>query len=273
MSTAKKIAKRLVRVLPFRAIYRIFVMLPYFLPRLIKASVWTWQKTENSNFYYDLTDKNILDLAHFISIACKIEPGQAEAYFDEVRHDELLRTHIREILKDDKSMRDSNLQLGRRLGWYAVVRAMKPKLVVETGVHQGIGAVTIITALMRNSEEGFSGRYLGTDIDPKAGVLLKGRYLNFGDLLFGDSLESLEKISEKVDVFISDSDHSESYEAREYEIMTHKLNPGSVILSDNSHSAETLLKYSRSRHRKFLFFKEEPKSHWYPGAGIGISFV
>jgi hypothetical protein len=44
-------------------------------------------------------------------------------------------------------MKHSQLQLGRRIGWYAFARATKPKLVVETGVHQGIGAVTLIRAL------------------------------------------------------------------------------------------------------------------------------
>jgi hypothetical protein len=24
--------------------------------------------------------------------------------------------------------------------------------------------------------------------------------------------------------------------------------------------------------RNFVFFKEQPKAHWYPGAGIGISY-
>jgi hypothetical protein len=272
MDVAKKVARIFVRVLPFRAIYRTFVMLPFFLPRLIKGLVWTWQKTENSNFYYDLTDKNILELAHFVSIACKIDQRMAEAYLYEAKHDKILHAHIRGILQSDTSMKDSNLHLGRRLGWYAVVRAMKPKLVVETGVHQGVGAVTLIAALMRNSEEGFAGRYIGTDIDPKAGVLINGRYMDFGNLLVGDSLESLEKLSDKVDVFINDSDHNEAYEAREYEILVPLLRPGSIIISDNSHFSDALIKFSNERERKFLFFKEEPKSHWYPGAGIGISF-
>lgn len=272
MNAIKKIAKRLFRLWPFRPLYRTSLMLPYFMPQLIRGFLWTGKKTENSNFYYDLTDKNILELAQFVSIVCKIEPTKAESYINEVRQDSDLRAHLRETLQGDNSMKDSNLQLGRRLGWYAVIRAIKPKLVVETGVHQGVGAVTIITALMRNSEEGFSGRYLGTDIDPEAGVLLKGKYLDFGELLYGDSIESLEKILEKVDIFINDSDHSEVYEAREYEVITSKLRAGSIILGDNSHVTDALLKHSISKKRKFLFFKEEPKSHWYPGGGIGVSF-
>jgi predicted O-methyltransferase YrrM len=169
-------------------------------------------------------------------------------------------------------MKDSSLLLGRRLGWYAMVRAMKPKLVVETGVHQGVGAVTIITALRRNSEEGFTGRYLGTDIDPEAGVLLSDEFLEHGELLYGDSIDSLERIEEKIDIFINDSDHSEVYEAREYEVIHSKLGLGAIILGDNSHVTDALLKYSTSKQRKFLFFKEEPKAHWYPGGGIGVSF-
>jgi|688.fasta_scaffold279811_1 predicted O-methyltransferase YrrM len=272
MNTAKKFAKKLIRVWPFRPIYRTALMLPYFIPRLILGLIWTGRKTENSNFYYDLTDKNTLELAQLISIVCKIEPTKAEAYLNEARQDMELRAHLRETLQADNSMKDSNLQLGRRIGWYAVIRAMKPKLVVETGVHQGVGAVTIISALMRNSEEGCTGRYLGTDIDPEAGVLLTGKYLDFGELLYGDSIESLERISEKVDIFINDSDHSEVYEAREYEVITSKLGAGSIILGDNSHVTDALLKHSISKQRKFLFFKEEPKSHWYPGGGIGVSF-
>ncbi len=30
--------------------------------------------------------------------------------------------------------------------------------------------------------------------------------------------------------------------------------------------------FTREIGRNFLFFREEPKSHWYPGAGIGIFF-
>lgn len=247
-------------------------MMPYFLHPLALGLAWTWRRTENSNFYYDLTDKNILELANFVSIVCKIDVSQAESYIKEVRSDQEISSHLRTTLAEDRSMKDSNLLLGRRLGWYAMVRAMKPKLVVETGVHQGVGAVTIITALRRNSEEGFPGRYLGTDIDPEAGVLLNEEFLKHGELLYGDSIDSLKRIEDKIDIFINDSDHSEIYEAREYEVIHSRLRAGALILGDNSHVTDALLKYSISKQRKFLFFKEEPKAHWYPGGGIGVSF-
>jgi hypothetical protein len=35
-------------------------------------------------------------------------------------------------------------------------------------------------------------------------------------ILYGDSIESLAKLDESIDLFINDSDHSAEYEAREY---------------------------------------------------------
>lgn len=257
---------------PLRFLMRLSVVAPYFRPRLALALAWVGRRTENSNFYYDLTEKNFLELAQFISVVFNIELSQAESFITEVRTDKELNSHLIATLGRQKSMRDSTMFLGRRVGWYAAVRAMKPKLVVETGVSQGVGSVTIITALRRNLNEGYPGRYLGTDIDAQAGVLLNEEFLELGKLLIGDSIASLEGIEDKVDILINDSDHSEQYEAREYEVIQSKLGKGSIILGDNSHATDVLLRFSISNQRKFLFFKEEPKDHWYPGGGIGFSY-
>ena len=36
---------------------------------------------------------------------------------------------------------------------------------------------------------------------------------------------------------------------------------------------DELLKFSIEHGRNFVLFRERPKDHWYPGAGIGISFM
>ncbi len=51
------------------------------------------------------------------------------------------------------------------------------------------------------------------------------------------------------------------------------MNQKGIILGDNSHITDKLSKFSAKYNRKFIFFKEEPENHWYPGAGIGISFI
>jgi hypothetical protein len=130
----------------------------------------------------------------------------------------------------------------------------------------------LTAALKRNKEEGFEGRYYGTDINPNAGYLLSGDYANYGRILYGDSIESLKKFDGIIDLFINDSDHSSAYEAEEYRTVADKLSEHAIILGDNSHSTDKLLEFSLATKRRFVFFQEKPLEHWYPGAGIGISF-
>jgi hypothetical protein len=267
-----RIAKKIVRFWPFRPAYRITIFSRYFWSNIVRGLNWSLRRTETSNFYYDLTPKNLLELANFVSVVTKVELSKVQEYVDEVRGDSNLAEHIRSKIMTDKQMKDSKMLLGRRIGWYAFVRATKPKVVVETGVHQGIGAVTLIRALEKNALEGFTGRYFGTDIDPEAGALVSGKFRVTGHVMFGDSLESLGKLSEEIDLFINDSDHSAEYESREYELVDSKLSKGALILGDNSHATDSLMNYSLNKGRGFLLFREEPLHHWYPGAGIGVSF-
>jgi hypothetical protein len=74
-------------------------------------------------------------------------------------------------------------------------------------------------------------------------------------------------------LFINDSDHSAKYEYEEYEIIKNKLSANAFLLGDNSHVTDSLRNFSNKNGRKFLFFREVPQDHWYPGAGIGFSFM
>jgi predicted O-methyltransferase YrrM len=162
---------------------------------------------------------------------------------------------------------------GRRLGWYAFARILKPGIIIETGVDKGHGAIALCAALLRNGKEGYHGRYYGTDINPASGYLLSGKFKEPGTILYGDSIESLKKLDVSIDLFINDSDHSKVYEYNEYCVIKGTLSPRAIILGDNSHSSDSLARFSAENGRKFLFFQEGPKNHWYPGAGIGISFT
>ena len=71
---------------------------------------------------------------------------------------------------------------------------------------------------------------------------------------------------------MNDSDHSAEYEAEEYEVVQARLSKSAVILGDNSHATSSLMEFSAKQQRRFLLFREDPKDHWYPGAGIGVSF-
>lgn len=129
----------------------------------------------------------------------------------------------------------------------------------------------LCVAILKNKEEGYDGRYFGTDIDPCAGYLLKGIYKDVGEILCGDSVKSLSKFK-KIDLFINDSNHSSAYEYQEYQAIRGLITDSSILLSDNAHCTDRLAVFSSELGRSFLFFQEKPRDHWYPGAGIGISF-
>ncbi len=238
--------------------------------RIIRS--WCLQDTEDNNFYYDITDLNIEHTKHAIATITQYDVRIIEKYINEIRKDSWLKDFISKNLKIANYQKDTKVEFSRRIGWYAFARVMKPKIIIETGVHHGVGACVMTRALMKNSEEGFRGKYFGTDIDLNMGKLFQEPLINFGQILYGDSLDSLDKLNCKIDLFINDSHHSASYEMKEYELIKNKLSPNAIIIGDNSHVTNELSKFSINNDRNFIFIPEKPKNHWYPGAGIGVSF-
>jgi predicted O-methyltransferase YrrM len=262
--------RRFVMVFP-----RAWAAFRYYRRPLFDLARWVFRSREVTNYTYDLTDDNKRYLAAMLAEATGCGQAEIEAYFREIETDDELRAHVARVLgrkRDAAAFADPVVRLGRRVGWYALVRATKPRVVIETGVDKGLGSCVLAAALRRNAAEGRPGRYYGTDINPSAGYLLAGPYAEHGRILYGDSITSLNAFAEPVDVFINDSDHSADYEADEYRTILPKLAPGAFIIGDNAHVTDRLLEFSLREGRSFLFFQEKPKDHWYPGAGIGLSF-
>jgi hypothetical protein len=145
-------------------------------------------------------------------------------------------------------------------------------LIIETGVEHGVGSCILSAALIRNSAEGFPGRYVGTEIKTTSGILYSSPYTSVGEIIYGDSIQTLKSLTSEVDLFVNDSDHSPDYEFNEYLEIKNKIHSKSILLGDNSHVSEKLLQFSKLTERKFLYFSEDPQDHWYPGGGVGFSF-
>lgn len=255
-------------------LYRLrFGFFTYFSKPLRLFIVWLFKSKELSNFSYELTPKNKLYLALYVANITGESIAKVKGYISELEQDESLKTHVRENVKTSemKYIADIEMMYGRRIGWYALVRSFKPKVLIETGVDKGLGSCILTSALRKNTEEGFPGYYYGTELDTRLGYLLKDDYSKYGEILYGDSVESLKKFEKKIDFFINDSDHSAEYEALEYQTIKDKLAENALILGDNAHVTDKLANFALETERDFVFFKEEPLNHWYPGAGIGVA--
>lgn len=101
--------------------------------------------------------------------------------------------------------------LGRRTAWYVIARVIKPRLVVETGIHDGLGSEALLRALERNALEGHEGELMSIDIHKDTGWAvaphLKGRWKQ----VIGSTFDLLESMLEgrAVDLFIRDTPPSD----------------------------------------------------------------
>jgi predicted O-methyltransferase YrrM len=243
--------------------------LPVAARPLTALVIWSFTSREDTNFTYRLTGLNEKYLAHAVALATGASWQEARLYIEEAKSDDVLIQHILSHTKlgPDKAYSDMRADLHKRLGWYAVVRILQPQLIVETGVDKGLGTVVLAAAVLKNGK----GRVVGTDINPSAGALLNGQYRTVAEIMYGDSIKSLEKLTD-IDLFINDSDHSSQYEMAEYQTIANRLSSKAILIADNAHAATALMDWAESHGWRFLFWKEEPLQHWYPGAGIGFAF-
>ena len=246
----------------------------YIFPVVANWTRWVFQSRADANFTYNLTDRCRTNLAAGLSGILDVPFETLLSYFREIEEDQAFNTHIFDLWQEhpERFRTDRHPHVGRRMVWYAVARSLKPKVIIETGVDQGMGAVVLCAALLRNAAEGHPGRYFGTDINPNAGFYLKPPYSSVGQILYGDSIQSLRAFADGVDLFINDSDHSADYEADEYDVIKGKLSQHAIVLGDNSHVTPKLAEFSMREGRRFVFLAEEPANHWYRGAGIGVSW-
>jgi hypothetical protein len=261
-----------IRVLNF--FRRILYASQYYNYKYFLIFKWGFTSKEDTNYTYDLTDTSIKYLAHTVSVVTGIDYNTAMKYILEPVNNKELIENLQSGISNSRFnyCTDSKIRFGRRLGWYAVARASKPECIVEAGVDKGLGSALLCSAILKNMEEGFPGKYYGIDINPEAGYLLSGIYKTAGEFITGDSIQVINNFDSKIDLFISDSDHSSDYEYREYIALKAKLSDGAIILGDDAHTNSFLSDFSRENNRKFLFFKDFPDNHWYPGAGIGFSY-
>lgn len=234
------------------------------------AAGWLATSREHHNYTYDLTPRNIEHLSWWVATVTGAPAADCRVWVKEVNEDRLLHEHVTQMTRTSRrrGLADTQVRIGRRAGWYAIVRALRPDHVVETGTDKGLGSVVLAAALLRNGK----GQLTTMDVNPAAGYLVSDSYAEVTSVVIGDSLHGLSTSVSNVGVFIHDSDHTSRHETAELEAVAPNLAPGARILSDNSHETDSLVAWAGITNRRFLYFQEEPCGHWYRGAGIGASW-
>jgi predicted O-methyltransferase YrrM len=155
-------------------------------------------------------------------------------------------------LRDDKEHADASHDMGRtdRITLYAAVRAVKPRIVVETGTAAGASAAYILSALNANGQGELHSIELATDRESVAGLVperLKERFT----LHFGDSLEimpELGRLTGGYDLFVHDSDHRYRHMTAEYELALSCLSPAGGVICSHDVLASNAWRLFLGRH-------------------------
>ena len=237
---------------------------------VVRSSLaWLASSREHTNFTYDLSSRNMRHLASWISGITGSSYGEANAWIREIAEDGEFADHVTRCTKASPRWRlaDEEVRLGRRLGWYALVRAIQPDLVVETGTDKGLGSCVIAAALLANGK----GRLVTIDVNPDSGFLIQDKYASVVEHVIDDSVEALGRLTGAgIDLFLHDSWHSREHESAEFASVLRATVPPRWLLSDNSDQTDVLHQLAIDHDWPFYYFREEPIDHWVPGQGIGL---
>ena len=232
---------------------------------------WLFTSREWTNLTSNITPHNRRELVEFIHLLSDADREDVSAYMVEVEQDRDLDDYISTAVGATPyySWADRDVRIGKRMGWYSLVRAIKPAVVVESGIDKGLGSCVIAAALLRNKAEGAPGILYALDIEETSGWLLGSPYDEVVEHQIGDSHDTLKKLEQSIDLFIHDSNHSYDHERGEYEIIHENLSDHALILSDNSHECAALMDFASELGQKYYFWHERPDGAFYPVGGIG----
>lgn len=228
---------------------------------------------ELTNFTYPLANED--ELIDWVASVLSAERSQIAAYVAEAHEDEDLAAEIKRQVPARRKGRHPSAWFGRRLGWYAITRALKPSLVVETGIDAGHGSLLLLRALEHNANEGYDGELVSFDINPQAGWLVPERMRNRWHAIYASTFDALEPAvaGREVGMLVHDSEHT--YECERFEFRAALAHRASklALLSDNAHVTTALRDVCAAHGADYHYFQERPEHHFYRGAGIGFGLI
>jgi predicted O-methyltransferase YrrM len=144
---------------------------------------------------------------------------------------------------------------------YALVRALRPETIVETGVANGASTFFFLRALSANG----GGVLHSFDISDDVGIYLTEADRRTWDLQVLDTRAPLRDLARQlsrlapVDLFIHDSHHRYKYMSREFELAAAVLRDNGVILSDDAESTFAFDEFCRDRRLDPIYVFDRTK--------------
>ncbi|HEY3491322.1 MAG TPA: hypothetical protein VGK43_00120, partial [Solirubrobacterales bacterium] len=111
---------------------------------------------------------NIGELADFLAAELGADRERVLGYLREPEDDPVFNEEWARRMRFRFDVK-RRAQLANRLIWWGIVRTLRPELVVECGIFNGVGSLVLLRALERNRAEGSPGQLISIDSDPTMG--------------------------------------------------------------------------------------------------------
>lgn len=229
---------------------------------------------EVESYSYDIANDD--ELCAFSAAHFGITADQARAYLAEARTDPELTTRLSERTRwrfDAKT----KLPIGNRLLWYVAARATKPKLVVETGIYEGLGSLVLLRALEHNAAEGVDGRLVSLDFDPLCGFLVREdpKLTARWTKVIGMSSELLPDVvaGEPIGLLLQDTPHTEENQRHEFGVALRQAADPLVLIEGSGGYCPTMGQLAEQLGVELLHFREQPKDHFWRAPGQQVVVV
>jgi hypothetical protein len=237
--------------------------------RPLFALKYVFVDPEVDNFTYEIANED--ELIDFLAGALGIDRASAAGHVAEARTDPELNDELSRRIRWRWDMK-RRIHLGRRLGLYAVAREVKPRLVVEAGIQDGLGSLVLLRALERNAEEGSPGRLISFDILP-GGWLVPERLRGLWTTIFESTTTALEPALSGLELDMVVHDSGDDYERERHEYATALAHAGprlALVSGSGLQRARALPDVCAALGVEYHLFSERPRDHFYPGAGLAV---
>jgi hypothetical protein len=226
----------------------------------------------SSRLRYLLFDPEIESFSFDIENEAEVVAGLAAAlgrpavelasYVEEVRRDP-------ELTRWRPTMRH-RLPIGNRLSWYLIARAEKPRVVVETGIYQGLGSLTLLRALQRNAEDGHPGELMSFDALADAGALVRPHLRERWRRVIGHTGETLPAALEgrEVGLMFQDTPHTEENQRFEFGAVLDHASERLLLFDSSGGDAPTLRALAEERGGSYHAIPLRSRDHIYPGVPV-----
>jgi hypothetical protein len=237
--------------------------------RPLEAVRYVLLDPEVGDFSYELRNED--EFARGLADALGVPVERIRESFAEVRASPALTSDLRRRTRWRPDMK-RHIAFGPRLGWYAIVRELKPSVVVETGIKHGFGSLVLLEALRRNALEGHDGRLLSADLDPAAGWVVPSDLAGRWTKLVGKADEVVAGALDghRIDVLIHDTPPLPEIEHAEYGVALAHRAPRVLLVSGSNGDQTGVLPGIAAEHSAPYHLIREIPDHIYPGQGVGL---